>query len=69
MSSTISQNNLYLIIPAKVSRMADMLVDDRHIGIEDAICQIYQSAVYQQLEKENTKLWHEGPVALYQRLV
>ena len=49
--------------------MADMLVDDRHIGIEDAICQIYQSAVYQQLEKENTKLWHEGPVALYQRLV
>lgn len=69
MSSTITQNNLYLIIPAKVCRMADMLVDDRHIGIEDAICQIYQSAVYQQLEKENTKLWHEGPVALYQRLV
>ncbi len=66
--STVTQDNLYLIIPAKVSRMADMLVDDNHISIEDAVCQIYQSAVYQQLEKENTKLWHEGPVALYQQM-
>lgn len=27
---------------------------------------IYKSATYRELEKEETKLWHLGPVALYQ---
>ena len=29
---------------------------------------IYSSDTYRQLEKESTKLWHLGPIALYQMM-
>ncbi len=45
-----------------------MLVEDTGMNVVDAVCRIYQSDMYSQLEQENTKLWHEGPVALYQRM-
>ncbi len=64
----ITQQNLYLLLPSKVSRIADMLVEDTGMNVVDAVCRIYQSEMYCQLEQENTKLWHEGPVALYQRM-
>lgn len=64
----ITQQNLYLLLPSKVSRIADMLVEDTGMNVVDAVCRIYQSEMYNQLEQENTKLWHEGPVALYQRM-
>lgn len=61
----ITQANLYLILPSKVSRMATMMSEDSGMGILDAIRHIYHSGLYRQLEIESTKLWHEGPVALY----
>jgi len=64
----ITQNNLYLLLPSKVCRIADMLIEDTNMNIVDAVCRIYQSDMYRQLEQEHTKLWHEGPVALYQRM-
>ena len=66
--SEITQNNLYLILPIKVSRVADMLCADEHISTIEAIRRIYTSAMYKQLEQEHTKRWHEGPVSLYQTL-
>lgn len=66
--NNITQNNLYLLLPSKVCRIADMLIEDTNINIVDAVCRIYQSEMYRQLEQEHTKLWHEGPVALYQRM-
>ncbi len=64
----ITQNNLYLLLPSKVCRIADMLIEDTGEDIVEAVCRIYQSEMYRQLEQEHTKLWHEGPVALYQRM-
>jgi hypothetical protein len=64
----ITQNNLYLILPFKVSRVADMLCADEHISTIEAIRRIYTSTMYKQLEQEHTKRWHEGPVSLYQTL-
>lgn len=32
MNLTVNQDNLYLFLPSKVSWMADMLMEDRHIG-------------------------------------
>lgn len=64
----INQRNLYLLLPSKVSRIVAMLVEDTGMNVVDAVCRIYQSEMYSQLEQENTKLWHEGPVALYQRM-
>ena len=34
----------------------------------DAIKKIYTSKLYKRLKVENTKIWHLGPVALYQEL-
>lgn len=65
MNLTVNQDNLYLFLPSKVSWMADMLMEYRHIGISDAIKIIYQSNTYKRLEDESTKQWHLGPVALY----
>lgn len=68
MNLDITQDNLYLILPSKVSRMAEMLAYDNDISIIDAVKQVYASEVYQRLEQESTKQWHLGPVALYQEL-
>ena len=62
----ITQKNLYLILPGKVSKMATMYAADFGISIIDAIKQIYNSNTYRELENEESKLWHYGPVALYQ---
>ena len=68
MNLDINQENLYLLLPSKVAWLTDMLTEDKGIGIVDAIREIYSSDIYRQLEKESTKIWHFGPVALYQDL-
>ena len=62
----ITQDNLYLILPGKVSLMAKMYAEDFGLSIIEALTRIYRSSTYRELEKESTKLWHYGPVALYQ---
>lgn len=62
----ITQANLYLILPGKVSRMASMYAEDFGVSIVEAMKCIYKSATYRELENEQSKLWHYGPVALYQ---
>ena len=65
----ITQNNLYLILPGKVSKIASMYANDFGLTIIEALHLIYNSATYRELEDESTKLWHYGPVALYQTLL
>mgnify|MGYP000017874607 FL=1 len=62
----ITSQNLYLLLPGKVSRMAVMYASDFGLSITEALNRIYRSETYRQLEDEETKLWHYGPVALYQ---
>lgn len=66
MNQRITNKNLYLILPGKVSKMAMMYAADFGVPIAEALRRIYKSATYKELEKEETKLWHLGPVALYQ---
>ena len=68
MNLEISQKNLYLLLPSKVAWMADMMIEDKGVDIVDAVKSIYQSETYRKLETESTKLWHLGPVALYQSM-
>lgn len=65
----ITQANIHLILPGKVSKMAAMYAADFGVSIIEAIKHIYNSATYRELEREDTKLWHYGPVALYQMLL
>ena len=64
----ITQDNLYLLLPSKVSWLAEMLSEDKNLSIVDAIRKIYSSDLYRRLEIEKNKLWHTGPVELYNDL-
>lgn len=67
MMPEITQQNLYLLIPAKVSLMADMMAAEGGDIIE-AIKSIYASDTYRRLSRESTKMWHLGPVTLTEEL-
>ncbi len=68
MIGEINQHNLYLILPSKISWLADMLTQYKDVNILEAMKLIYSSQLYQRLQTEATKLWHLGPVALYEEL-
>ena len=63
---SITQQNLYLLLPSKMSWLATMLAEDRGINIVEAMTILYSSSFYARLADESTKLWHLGPVALYE---
>ncbi len=66
MNLNITQQNLYLLLPSKMSWLATMLAEDKGISIVEAITMLYTSTFYARLADESTKLWHLGPVALYE---
>ena len=68
MISEINQNNLYLLLPSKISWLATMLAEEKNISLLSAIKKIYSSKLYKKLQNESTKMWHLGPVALYEEL-
>lgn len=68
MNLNVTQDNLYLFLPSKISWMAEMLSEDKKISISNAVKEIYASEIYHRLETEETKLWHLGPVALYEEM-
>ncbi len=63
---SITQENLYLLLPSKMSWLAMMLSEDKGISIVEAMKLLYSSSFYTRLADESTKLWHLGPVALYE---
>ena len=69
MNMTVSQDNLYLLLPSKMSWLANMLAEDKGLSIVKAIKTLYSSAFYARLADESTKLWHLGPVALYEEFI
>ncbi len=66
MRTDITQDNLYLILAGKVSAVASFIAEDEKISPLSALTKFYASKTYQRLELEDTKLWHYGPVALYE---
>ena len=65
---TITQDNLYLLLPGKVMAVAEMYARHHNVTILDAMRKVYASDMYKRLECEDTKYWHLGTVALYQAL-
>lgn len=66
MNLEITDKNLYLLLPGKISRLAQIYAHEHHITLIEALRRFYRSETYKKLADENTKLWHYGPVALYQ---
>lgn len=65
MNLNVTQDNLYLFLPSKVSRMAEMLSQDEKCDATDAVRRIYLSATYKRMEREESKAWHQSPVDAY----
>ena len=59
MIGEINQSNLYLLLPSKVSWLADMVTTNKGISL----------ITYKRLENEETKMWHWGPVDLYNEMI
>lgn len=66
MNLTVTQDNLYLFLPSKTSCLAEIISEDNGVNIVNALKMVYNSDTYIRLENEDSKLWHLGPVALYE---
>lgn len=69
MNLEITEKNLYLLLPGKISRVTQIYAKEYHITIVEAIRRFYHSDTYKKLSDESTKLWHYGPVAIYQEFI
>lgn len=66
----VTQDNLYLILPGKVTQIANRLIEQGLVrDIDSALKIIYSSPVYKKMEKENTKYWWLGLNALYEEII
>jgi len=51
-----------------VPMIIQLILEKKNIPIVSAIKSFYLSELYKKLEKENTKLWHLSPLALFELL-
>ena len=65
MNLEVTQQNLYLFLPGKIANVANIIADNDHCSVLEAMRRFYASKTYMGLQKEETKLWHLGAVALY----
>lgn len=68
MNLNITQETLPLLLPGKMVALAQFYAEDKRCSLLEALRQVYSSALYQRLSKENTKLWHLGATELYHSL-
>lgn len=69
MNLSINQDNLYLLLPSTVGwRLTCFLAEDEKVSIVEALKKVYASELYREMEEEQTKKWHLGPVSLYEEL-
>lgn len=65
MNLEITQANIHLLLPGKVTALAGFYAEDNNCTMLEAVRYIYSSSLYEKLSEESTKLWHYGAVALY----
>lgn len=63
----ITEKNLYLLLPGKVSAVVEQYVQNHGGSLLDGLRKFYNSSTYHRLENEQTKLWHLGPVGFYMK--
>ncbi len=62
----INDSNVHLLIPGKAAHFARIYTEQHGGTMLEALRAFYSSKMYSELEDESTKLWHLGPVALYE---
>lgn len=66
MQLEVTQQNLHFFLPGKIANVAAIIADHDHCTMLEAMQRFYASQVYNDLQQEDTKLWHLGAVALYE---
>lgn len=64
----ITQDNVHLFIPLKAAMVSERFARKHGISEKDALLKFYNSRTYDNLEREDTKLWYEGVNYLYMEL-
>lgn len=62
----ITQEKVHLFIPLKIAKVTEMIAETESRNWEDVLVELYSSKVYADLEREETKLWHEGATYIYE---
>lgn len=65
----ITNKNLYLLLPGKVTGFVGEYKRTHSVDGLETLRMFYRSNTYRELEEETTKLWHYGPVALYEEFM
>lgn len=65
MNLNITQDNLSLLLPGKITQLAQFYAEDHNCSMLEAMHYIYSTSLYKKLSDESTKLWHLGAVTLY----
>ena len=52
------------ILEIKASGLVEALMQKAGLTLEDALLRVYGSKLYETLEREESKLWHHGPLLL-----
>ena len=68
MNLNITQQNLYLLLPGKMTSLAQFYAEDHGCSMFDAIRRLYASSLYERLVDESTKLWQLGATTLYEEM-
>lgn len=56
------------IIPLKISRLASLVSQRKHISVNSALSYIYDSPLYEKLYNEDAKWWYFDTESLYKQL-
>ena len=65
----INQDNIYLLLPGIVAGVARIYAEKNGCSKMEAIRAVYSSELYPRLADKSSKLWHPGPVALYEEML
>lgn len=68
MNLSINQDNLYLLLPSKVSWLTCFLAEDENVSIVEALKKVYASELYREMEEEQTKKWYLGQLLYMKNL-
>lgn len=68
MNLDITQDNLYLLLPGKMTALAQFYAEDHGCSMLEALRKVYSTSLYRDMATESTKLWHFGATALYRAI-
>lgn len=68
MDLNITQDNLYLLLPGKMTALAQFYAEDHECSMLEALRKVYSTSLYKDMAIESTKLWHFGATDLYRAI-